>query len=140
LTYEIVAEESIYVYGILKLSIQPLVENAVTHGIARKLKGGMVRIQAVEVAGVLRIEVYDTGEGISEANLVRLRRTMEMGQQVAVKNHNEDNLHIGLSNIHRRIQLLYGTDYGVQVNSQKGKWTVVALTVPAIKLQEGTEG
>ncbi|MDF2961733.1 MAG: sensor histidine kinase [Paenibacillus sp.] len=114
---------------VLKLTIQPLIENAVNHGLRRMKSGGCIIIRAVHDQGVLTITVTDNGEGINEAKLAQLHS--------ALTDSNEFNpfremtqYGIGLINIHQRIQLFFGKVYGLNLFSKPGEGTTVTLAVP----------
>ena len=93
------------------LILQPLVENAVKHGISRKIGGGRVTIEARVENGDLRLAVRDTGVGVSgESDL------FESG--------------IGLRNVRDRLLSLYGSDYGPEIVSRPGVGTTVRLRIP----------
>lgn len=113
---------------VLKLTIQPLVENAMIHGLARTKSGGRIDIIARHADGVLKISVSDNGIGIDEAALSKLVKTLQTPNRIQTLA--EDAYGIGLKNIHQRIQLLYGENYGVKINSALGKGTTVTLEFP----------
>jgi sensor histidine kinase YesM len=116
--------------SILKLSIQPLIENAVNHGLRRMKTGGCIKIRAVKGDGILTITVMDNGEGMNEEKWLRLNIALESSQTIHPSN---DSGHgIGLYNIHQRVQLYYGKEYGLQLFSKPGQGTTVKLTIPYI--------
>jgi signal transduction histidine kinase len=93
------------------LILQPLIENAVKHGISRKIGGGTVRIRAALENGHLRLTVADTGDGISERE-----RVFERG--------------VGLRNVRDRLVSLYGADYTPHIDTRPGEGTTVTLRIP----------
>lgn len=93
------------------LILQPLVENAVRHGISRKIGGGTVRIQADIHAGHLHLVVEDTGSGMLE-----VATAFDRG--------------VGLRNVHDRLVNLYGPEYVPQLESRPGQGTAVTLRIP----------
>ena len=114
-----------------KMILQPLVENAVTHGLEMKKRGGRIEISATLTAdGALDIRVIDNGDGIEGVDLDRLIAALG-------KPENADDLRtmgkrpIGLRNVQSRIQLLYGEEYGVTITSAPGAGTTVAVRLPA---------
>lgn len=112
-------------YQILPLLLQPVVENAVVHGLEAINGVGLVII-AVAMVGKeeLQISVSDSGTGMTEEELLRIRtmlNTPELHPQSS----------IALYNINQRIRLCYGEDYGVTIESKYGKGTMVTLTLPA---------
>lgn len=115
---------------IIKLSLQPIVENAVRHGLRPKRDGGVVRIEAVRTGGVLEITVMDDGVGMDEETLLELQSSLEsdvMGQR------QEDGWrHVGLKNAYDRIRKNFGEDYGIEIVSNPGVGTVVIYRVPLL--------
>lgn len=101
------------------LTVQPLVENAVMHGIAKKPGGGRVALTARQEGGELRIRVEDTGVGIPAEQMgTLLRRGAGSG------------LGIGLYNVDRRLRLIYGEEYGLRLESREGEGTRVEVRIP----------
>lgn len=123
LTYEIDAAESTMQYRIQKLSLQPLVENALYHGIKNKRGGGKIRVQ-VRLAGKrLQVKVMDNGKGMQEEELEKVRRAIRTGHAAGTG--------FGLSNVQKRVQLAYGEKYGITIFSQADCGTTVVMQIPA---------
>ena len=104
--------------------IQPVVENAIMHGLSEKLGSGetaIVRIAAERNGNALLLHVWDNGVGMTEEQCMRV---------VQETDRKQSNLHIGLSNIHKRIKYLYGSSYGLNIYSEPGQYTEVILTLP----------
>ena len=108
-----------------RISIQPLVENAINHGLRNARGEKKIYIRACKLGENLQVSVRDTGIGISAARLEELKHDY----------HGEETS-IGLSNIHSRMQMLFGDEYGVTVESEEGKGTTVFLAIPRRKLNE----
>ncbi|QNK60261.1 sensor histidine kinase [Paenibacillus sp. PAMC21692] len=104
--------------------LQPLVENAIIHAIAPLGGVGKVTVLGRQEAGQLVIEVLDTGEGISERRLAEIRELLYDGTQ---ENSHEREQHIGLQNVHRRIQAYWGKEYGLDIRKGDSGGTVVTL-------------
>ena len=100
--------------------LQPVVENAVFHGIAPKDGEGEIKIIIAEEPGNLKITVEDNGVGMDETVL----------ENVLKRSKGERQGHIGFANVHSRIRLIYGSEYGVHVESLKGKYTKVRIIMP----------
>ncbi len=113
-------------FQILKLILQPLVENAIQHGIKPKMAPGVVHIRAIQKGEQLLLEVEDDGVGIKRERLEELKRELREG--AAGKSY-------GLINVNNRICLLYGEGSGVTVESEEGKGTCVRIVLT--KLMEG---
>ncbi|MFC0211913.1 sensor histidine kinase [Paenibacillus chartarius] len=108
-----------------KLSIQPLVENAIYHGIMPKAGKGTIRITAeLESADKLRITVDDDGVGIPPEQLRRVKSKLS-GDTPA-----ETGGSIGLKNVHDRLVTLYGPEYGIEINSTQSIGTSVRMVIP----------
>lgn len=127
LTAVIDIDPSFYNIDIPKLLIQPVVENAIIHGIEEKLDSGTVRIWA-EMDGTqdVLIRVEDDGVGMSEATLQRiLRDTQDTGTR--------GRPHIGVANVDKRIRMYYGEGYGLEIESALGRGTRVTLRIKALR-------
>lgn len=123
LKYELLIDPSAEQMPILPLIIQPLVENAVIHGLENREEGGIVRIKAELVDDEVHVEVIDNGLGMTKERLEQVLQTLED------KNDGEQN-RIGLRNVHLRLQLVYGKKYGLDIWSEPGIGTKVQFTIP----------
>nr|WP_090573477.1 sensor histidine kinase [Paenibacillus sp. OV219] len=123
LRYELRIDEAAEQVPILPLIIQPLVENAVIHGLENREEGGIVRIIAELVDGTLHVEVIDNGEGMTRERLKALNQTFDD------QDDGEGN-RIGLRNVHMRLKLLYGNESGLVIWSEPGIGTRVQFTIP----------
>ncbi len=110
-----------------KMLLQPIVENAVMHGLEAVSRKGLLQITVRREEGYLHLTVRDNGLGMNEAGLLRLRG----GLYGSCDDAKERFDHIGLANIHRRIRLLYGEECGLAVESQEGIGTEVTIRVLA---------
>ena len=113
-----------------KLLIQPIIENTIYHGLEMKKGGGTVDITIKKENNQLIITVADDGLGIEKSKLLALIEDMSDDKFPEAENF-LDNSKIGVINVHRRIRLLYGKDYGLKIESQEGMWTIVTIKVPA---------
>ena len=104
--------------------LQPLVENALYHGIKPCERKGMLIIQALLIDGHIEIEVLDNGAGMDGDTLNALREAiLHTGQ-------NKTNSY-GVVNVNDRIQILAGTEYGLSFTSEQGTGTSVKIILPA---------
>jgi two-component system, LytTR family, sensor kinase len=101
------------------LSLQPLVENAVRHGVERQPDGGLVTIEGIDLGNDVALRVSDEGEGIDPE---RARDALAGGGPG-----------IGLGNVHGRLQSTFGEGYGLQVESADGRGTTVVMTLPKFR-------
>lgn len=111
-------------YQILPLLLQPIVENAIVHGLENVDAVGHLTISVQVQSEILMIRIRDNGDGMSAEDLQKLRER--------IRNHSpEDTSSIGLYNIDQRIHLLYGEGYGLEVESVLHEGTTVTLRLPA---------
>jgi two-component system sensor histidine kinase YesM len=125
LTYEINVAKDIYNYSIPKITIQPIVENALYHGIKNRRGGGKITITGVENKDELTILVHDDGAGMDEERLKEVREGI-------IRNNPDKNAIYGLYNVNERIRLNFGDEYGITVDSTIGKGTDVVIHLPKI--------
>lgn len=106
------------------LLLQPLVENAVIHGIFKRPEGGQIKAGLIEHDDHYKIYVYDTGVGIARAKRKRLLRDHKRRD------------HIGLINVHQRLISLFGERSGLHIISRKGRGTLVFTNIPKVTAEE----
>ncbi|WP_052486961.1 cache domain-containing sensor histidine kinase [Gordoniibacillus kamchatkensis] len=119
-----VQEESLLEQPVIRLMLQPIVENSIIHGIEKGRGRGTVILSAAREEGRLVITVEDDGRGVPEADLQELRSNLRLAPL------SDDIGGHGLVNVHRRIALRYGHQYGVAVDSKPFAGTKVVLTLP----------
>lgn len=112
-----------------KLLIQPLVENAVLHGLETKLDGGIVHIRASVSGRNLEIVVQDNGDGMEEEKLWQLRDAMAQYDRDETLTGGHPG--IGFLNVYRRMRLFYGQDAVFELESRKGEGTRIRMLLPA---------
>ncbi len=111
---------------ILKMSLQPIVENAVIHGIEPVAADTTIYIKAWEDSGTFKIEITDSGKGMSGEELKSLLARIH-GE---IEESGGEGNGIGLKNVEDRIKLAYGNEFGLEVYSQPLKYTKVAIVLP----------
>ncbi len=123
LRYEISVPEELNKYLIPKITIQPLVENALYHGIKNKRGPGMILIKAKKEKDFFNIQIEDNGIGIEEERLEQVRAGIRdkvlTGKDI-----------YGLYNVNERIRLNFGEQYGIFIESVHGEKTVVSVILP----------
>lgn len=129
LSYEIFLEPDIEHCIVPKMLLQPLAENCIRHGFAGKMKDSKIRISIYKAERVLCIEVWDNGNGMSEKQMETLREKFQYPKVVSE--------HIGLNNINSIIKIKYGEEYGVELDSEKGKYTLITIRIPMIEKRDG---
>lgn len=125
LSYKIDIPERFHEYAIIKMTLQPIVENALYHGIKNKRGMGEIRIGIEEGQDNLKLFVEDDGIGMTEEELVRLLRIVD-----GMEKPGEDNAGFGLANVAERLRLSYGEQYGLSIISTYGKGTKVEILIP----------
>ncbi|MFC5452709.1 cache domain-containing sensor histidine kinase [Paenibacillus aestuarii] len=124
---------------LLKLTIQPLIENAVDHGLRGMKAGGCIRVAAQEHEGMLLVSVSDNGTGIEPSSLQALQEALQTTNALQGLRDAADG--IGLLNIHGRLQLYYGTSYGLTISSPPSGGTIVTMRLPLrLVIQEEADG
>jgi two-component system, LytTR family, sensor kinase len=99
--------------------LQPIVENAIKHGLAPRLAGGQIHVRTQRRDGRLTIEVEDNGMGMSQE---RLQEVYGGG--------------IGISNVHERLRLLYGDQFEMRIRSREGEGTQIRIDIPELAVAE----
>lgn len=127
LHYEINVPEYVMDYVVPRVSVQPLVENAIVHGFENKEQACFISISAWMLDGLLYLEVADDGQGIKAEDLNTLRQMLQTGSGAQSRQGHS----IGLTNLNSRLHLLYGEKHVLEINSEPEIGTVVKITVPA---------
>lgn len=123
ITVRIQIPEELMKYQIPKLILQPVVENAFVHGLEMKRGKGELVISGFMKGNVILLTVQDNGAGM----------TREQIHHIFCHEENPGKHSIGLSNVQRRLKLLYGEDYGIQIQSVLDEGTKTIITIPAEK-------
>lgn len=122
--FEIEAPEELLDYSTLKLILQPIVENAIYHGIEYMVDKGLIKISVEIAEGKLLYQVRDNGLGMEP----------EVCKNLLVKeSRSKSGSGVGVKNVHERIQLSYGREYGLEIESELEAGTNVKIWLPLIK-------
>lgn len=113
------------IYPVKKMILQPLVENAIYHGIKAKNGKGFIRISVHRKKGRIYFTIYDSGNGIPPEKLASIKKALEETNQTASQ-------HIGLVNTNSRLVLSYGSESGLHINSKWGQFTVIWFSIPIL--------
>ena len=124
LKYELLNEPGTESIPVPPLIIQPIVENAVIHGIEGKEEGGAVTLRIVRIGGDVLVEVADDGVGMDGERLAALIASLD-------EQEGEEQRRIGLRNVHQRLILMYGPNSGLRIESAIGAGTRVSFRLPA---------
>lgn len=120
---------------VVKLSLQPLVENAIEHGFPNKEQDEKIILKAYKDGDRFFIIIEDNGRGMSEERLREVKSHLNNKNDKAFYSRS---MGIGIKNVHRRVQLIFGEEYGLDILSQPGKGTKVRIAIPA-KWKEGKQ-
>lgn len=118
LDYSINCDPKLYSYQLPKIIIQPLVENAIYHGIKPKLNHGNISVNVFDEEDYLKIVVEDDGVGIPDERLTKIRKNLE--EHLSGNNY-------GLYNVNRRVYLLFGEGCGLTINSNENQGTIIIM-------------
>jgi two-component system, sensor histidine kinase YesM len=113
-------------YKIVKLSIQPLIENAIYHGIKPKKEKGTISISGTVCGEGIIIKIMDDGVGLLDENVQVLNMDMK-------DEYIKEDLHIGMKNVNQRLKLIFGDEYGLSVESELKKYTLVKIHIPKVE-------
>lgn len=132
LKYSIDIDKTLYPYVIPALILQPVVENAVIHGCEARREETLIKVWSTEENGNIIFNIEDNGEGMSSENLQALRDKIDnyMAHEVELLDTKNKGSGIGLVNVNRRIQIKYGREYGLFIESEIGKGTYVKIVLP----------
>lgn len=134
--YDCEDKDEILKYRLPRLTLQPIVENSIFHGIERKMGKGNICIKIETTSKRLIITVSDDGLGIEEDRLRKLNEKLKTQSFDYVKQDGERENGIALINVNNRIKLLYGEEYGINIYSTVNVGTDVEITLPLI-VKEG---
>ena len=107
-------------YAVPKLTLQPLVENAIYHGTKHKRALGKISVRGRDDGDSILLEVQDNGAGMSEEQLETLRAGV----------YEDRHTGLGLVNVHKRVKLYCGEQYGLAFESVLGEGTTVSVRIP----------
>ena len=107
-------EEEILSYKIIRLTMQPLIENAINHGLRPKRYEGNIRVRGGQMDDILYLSVEDDGVGMEEEDCVAMNHEL-------IDHYETDSEHVGIRNVNQRIKILFGDEYGVNLRrNEKG--------------------
>lgn len=118
-----VDDEALYDARIIKLTLQPIVENAIFSGIEPSGRFGLISIHAFARDGVFYVTVRDNGIGIEPENIKKL---LTDTSRITKSNMSG----IGLPNVDRRLKLVYGEEYGITIESEPDRYTMITISLP----------
>lgn len=129
LGYSIDVEPSLMTCYIVKLVLQPLVENSIYHGIKEKETPGIIIITGKRTPDGIRFAVQDDGMGIEPAKLKALQENLAKNLSVSKEGY-------GIFNVNERLKLYFGDEYGLTIDSKVGQGTTVQFLLPVIQEED----
>ena len=129
LQFNFILQEDTLPLGICKHLIQPVIENYILHGFDIMKKENRIDITCKMEGRFIRIRIVDNGMGMDGEKLDAIRKDL-------ATRHDEEDHGIGLRNVSERIRLVYGPEYGIEIDSRKNQGTVVTLTIAAKSMEE----
>ena len=132
--YQVIAPEDISRIRIPSFTMQPLVENAIVHGLSKKEQGGTVSVTVIEdpTTELVTLRIKDDGLGIAEERLSALNARMHNPEE-----NKTARIGIGLGNIYRRIRTLYPEGGDLSIDAKEGAGTCITLTIPQNRALNG---
>ncbi|MDE1548625.1 cache domain-containing sensor histidine kinase [Jeotgalibaca caeni] len=127
--YEINIPEEWHDYLVVKLTLQPLVENAIYHGVMNDREQGLIRVGCEEIPEGLLLYVEDNGQGIESEKLARIQAEIH----TPYLGSNNEETGVGLRSVDIRLKNRYGNQYGLRMESEVGKYTRVSVKIPKLK-------
>ena len=124
LEFEIDVEPSILNIPLIKLVLQPIIENAIYHGLKYKESKGLLQVKGFMKDGNAVLQVIDNGVGMDEETLSHIYDKHKV-------NYRSNG--VGVYNVQQRLVLYYGKDYGIIYHSEKGKGTTASVVTPGIQ-------
>ena len=121
--YMVDVDETFMDFQVPKLILQPLVENAIYHGLKLKAGKGHIEIRTVDLVKDYQILVKDTGKGIPPEKLKMLNELLQGSTEASVKVY-------GVANVNERIKILFGNQYGLRFQSEENIGTTAILYLP----------
>lgn len=124
LDYSIHVDDKYLDYLVPKFTIQPILENAINHGLRKGFHDNYIKVTIKEIDEGIEISIKDNGNGMSEEAISKIKDELE-------KNIQKPNS-IGLMNINNRLKLNFGKQYGIYINSRMNEGTTVSIKIPVL--------
>ena len=138
LSYEIIMDPDLEDTSIIKLILQPIVENGIVHGLENRKDNGLISIHAFQDSDKVFITIKDNGKGMTNETLDTIMKQINLPMKSAdmdsvVKETELDTKskgnHVGLRNINLRLKMYYGDEYGLSISSQENIGTIVTICI-----------
>lgn len=125
-SYRVSFEPKIVNYHTIKLTLQPIIENAIYHGVKQSRGMGEILVKGYEEHNQIVFEVKDNGRGITQDRLLEIKKELYDNTQ------HSQTIGIGLKSVHERIVIHFGFPYGVTIESEQDKGTTVKIIIPKV--------
>lgn len=115
------------------LTLQPIIENAIVHGLESKLEPGTITIRAEMTQSHIYVQIFDNGVGMPEEVLAKLNHRLDVEENIRLEEPDQNDHRssgIALTNVNQRIKHFFGHSYGLSVTSTPGVGTTVDITLP----------
>lgn len=119
-------DDKVLPYKMVKITLQPIIENAIYHGIKPKEGSGTIKVTAKELDSYVEFTIADDGVGMSPGQVVEINQDLN-------QEYIKENEHIGMKNVNQRIKLCFGEEYGVTVEGKEGAGTKVKIVIPKVQ-------
>lgn len=128
-SYNIDVEKEVLTSNILKLTLQPLIENAIYHGVKQKRGQGFITVRVFQADEKINLEVVDNGLGIEKEKMLKIKDEIE----APYSDHKKKYIGIGLRSVNERVKGYFGKEYGVFIESENNKGTKITIIIPKVK-------
>ncbi|QFK71213.1 sensor histidine kinase [Pradoshia sp. D12] len=127
-SYKINVSEKILNYNIIKLSLQPLLENSIYHGVKQKRGQAKIEICGYEKDDLIYLDVIDNGSGINKEKLEDIQKELN-----SAYGEKKRFIGVGLQSVNERVKIHFGKEYGIFIVSDQGEGTKVTIIIPKTK-------
>lgn len=127
--------EAVQTIMLPKLILQPIIENAIFHGLERKIEPGIIVLTISETEQRVILQIQDDGVGMTDEVLFRLQQTIAQRQYRSQQRPDSGHNGVALWQVNQQIRTLFGSEYGLQIFSTLGVGTTVEITLPVVRNQ-----
>lgn len=106
----------------MKLSLQPIIENYIVHGIRTDRDDNRLTVRVQDEVDIITAVIQDNGKGIEQSRLAEIREALESKEEPGEM--------FGLRSVHSRLRFLYGPAYGIEIESRPGEGTTIVVRYP----------
>lgn len=117
-------------YRLPKMTLQPIVENAIYHGMESRLSDGRILLRVQSSPNKVFVFIQDNGQGMNEEELANMHKRLRSNEGILESSELKKHMGIAMINVEQRLRLLFGEPYGLQINSAVGVGTEVLVTLP----------